>query len=86
MGLVAVQVSVVEMAEKEILKPVVGTFVGQAEKHDYALSKAQSDRFFFAQRVVLSRDAIKEVKYKTAGMYKPIKSTLEHPTVFEMCN
>lgn len=40
MGLVAVQVSVVEMAEKEIPKPVVGTFVGQAEKHDCALSKA----------------------------------------------
>ena len=31
MGLVVVQV-VVEMAEKEIPKPVVGTFVGQAEK------------------------------------------------------
>jgi len=40
MGLVAVQVSVVEMAEKEIPKPVVETFVGQAEKHDCALSKA----------------------------------------------
>ena len=40
MGLVAVQVSVVEMAEKEMQKPVVGTFlVGQAEKHDCVWSK-----------------------------------------------
>jgi len=35
------QVSVVEMAEEEKQKPVVGTFlVGQAEKHDCTLSKA----------------------------------------------
>lgn len=41
MGLVGVQVSVVETAEKERQKPVVGTFlVGQAEKHDCMLSKA----------------------------------------------
>lgn len=37
--------------------------------------------FFGLERVVLSRDAIKEVKYKRAGMYTPIKLTLEHPTV-----
>ena len=41
MGLVGVQVSVVEMAEKEMQKTVVETFlVGQAKKHDCALSKA----------------------------------------------
>lgn len=41
MGLVGVQVSVVETAEKEMQKTVVGTFlVGQAEKYDCVLPKA----------------------------------------------
>ena len=40
MGLVGVQVSVVETAEKKMQKPVVETFlVDQAEKHDCAVSK-----------------------------------------------
>ena len=58
MGLVGVQVSVVETTEKEMQKTVVGTFlVGQAEKYDCVLSKAQA-RFYLNQRASLFRDAI----------------------------